>query len=61
MTDSKPKQFAGRAPGGKLTKPELIQVGRKLRKAALQGDVNAALTLSIHEFSELLKNQQAAA
>ena len=61
MTDLNPRQSAGRAPGGKLTKPELIQVGRKLRKAALQGDVNAALTLSIHEFSELLKNQQAAA
>ena len=44
-----------RDPSGKLNKPELLKVRRKLRQAAIEGDVTAALALSNYELVDALK------
>ena len=50
-----------RGPSGKLNKPELLKVRRKLRQAAIDGDVTAALALSNYELVDALKRTPIAA
>ena len=59
-TNPTPKKTAGRAPSGKLTKPELVRVGRHLREAALGGDIMAAHALSNYALAGEMSKQRTA-
>ena len=55
--NGKKRVYKGRHKGGKLTRAELLIVGRQLRDAAVNGDVNAALALSNFQLVEVMSKQ----
>lgn len=60
MTNNLPEHNAPRpprGPSGRLAQPELLNVRRQLRKAAIDGDTTAALALSNFELIDQMKRQ----